>query len=595
MTNLYDCIKIDFNDLNTYRDNLSLEETNNPHPITNLLMLKSEIQVEGLKALHHALNSSTKPSIAELKEKYTEKLLKDLELLTKRKDFQDAKNRKQQPENFEFKAEFYEEIKKPATEISSELNNFLSSCANLIDDTGGKNTLTTTEAISAKMLLEFDKPNITSKNIAASLENRLNAYKQEVQEQTTKDIGGTITDINGNTVQVDPRAEILFKDKSGSTRIINAETLKNESSLTGEQKDFITTLWHQGTFGAGWFPINAYTENFQDKMQQLYPNGTPDMNRERDFLMVEVAEDNKVIVRSRSNMGIHIDRASSNESVDYAQGVLEVDITNLKGKDFIPGCASEMPKMNVYISEFNKDIRYDLPKKLKISQDIANDNIRQTLFEDKKIAYINEIIKGTPKAGIALDSLSQITDLNKKTLKNFQDQGILVGLKKIELREIQSLPADAKIEALAVKCFKKTNKNSEERNNFAKEQLDKYCDKNNVEVLDDKEIQRLKTGIISILEPIIKDEKEKATLETNIGAALRRCAKMENKEMSFGQKWRAIVVDPIKQFFKKDKLEGIIDKHPEIVKAFRQASNTPNTFLSTQSHLKSNKKESPER
>ncbi|WP_341790049.1 hypothetical protein [Rickettsia endosymbiont of Polydrusus tereticollis] len=595
MTNLYGCIKIDFNDLNTYRDNLSLEETNNLHLITNLLMLKSEIQVGGLKALHDSLNSSTKPSIAELKEKYTEKLLKDLELLTKRKDFQDVKNIKQEPENFEFKAKFYEEIKKPATEISSELNNFLSSCANLIDDTGGKNTLTTTEAISAKMLLEFNKPNITSENIAASLENRLNAYKQVVQGQTTKDIGGTITDINGNTAQVDPRAEILFKDKSGNTRIINAETIKNESSLTGEQKDFITTLWHQGTFGAGWFPINAFTKNFQGKMEQFYPNGTPDMNRERDFLMVEVAEGNKVIVRSRSNMGIHIDPTSSDESVDYAQGVLEVDITNLKGKDFIPGCASKMPKMNVYISEFNKDIRYDLPKKLKISQDVTNDNIRQTLFDDKKIAYINEIIAGTPKADVALESLSQITGLDEKTLNNFQEQGILVGLKKIELREIQSLPEDAKIESLAVKCFKNTHKNSEERKNFAKEQLDKYCDKTNVKILDDKEIKRLKTGIISILEPIIKDEKEKATLEANIGAALRKCAKMANKEMSFGQKWRSIVIDPIKQLFKKDKLEAIIDKHPEIVKAFKQPSNIRYTSLSPQSSLKSNKKERPER
>ncbi|MFY9589371.1 hypothetical protein [Rickettsia endosymbiont of Halotydeus destructor] len=552
-------IKIDLNDLNTYRDNLSLEEANNSHPVTNLLMLKSELQVEGLKTLRDSLSSSTKPSLPELKEK----LLKDLELLTKRKDFQDVKNIKRKSENFEFKTEFYEEIKKPFTERSPELNNFLTSCANLIDASGGKNTLTTTEVISAKMLLELDQPDITSENMAASLENRLNTYKQEVQEQTTKDIGGTTTDIRGNTVQVNPRAEILFKDKSGNTKIINAETLKNESSLTGEQKDFITTLWHQGTFGAGWFPINAYTENFQDKMQQLYPNGTPDMNRERDFLMIEVAEDNKVIVQSRSNMGIHIDRATSNESVDYAQGVLKVDITNLKGKDFTPGCASAMPEMNVYISEFNKNIRYDLPFELKTSTGLQHDDPRKTLMKDKKNAYTNEIINNGPKAEQALDSLSELLNI-----------------------DAELLPTEGRRQRLAVECYNKIESGKEKQKKFSKKQLEKYCDENNIVFLDDKEMKRLKAGIISILEPIVKDEKERATLENNIGAALRRCAKMENKEMSFAQKWRATIIDPIKQLFKKDKLEEIIAQHPEIVKVFTQASSTK-TSLSQQSPLKS--------
>ena len=96
--------KIELNDINNYRNKLPTDSASTS--ITNFSMLGSELRTEGLNALNTALNSGV--DIDKIREEYSPKLLKDVENLTKRADFQAVAERNDVPK---FKQEFYEELK----------------------------------------------------------------------------------------------------------------------------------------------------------------------------------------------------------------------------------------------------------------------------------------------------------------------------------------------------------------------------------------------------------------------------------------------------------------------------------------------------
>ena len=162
--------KIELNDLNNYRDNLSTEYTSSS--IADFLMLGSELRTEGLNALNDALNSGV--DIDEIKQKYSQNLLKDLESLTKRSDFQKAAKKNNVPK---FKQEFYEELKKPAGEKSKEYKDFITACSNLMPNIGDKNLLTCTELISARILISLDQKEISIADLKTNLTKDLADYK----------------------------------------------------------------------------------------------------------------------------------------------------------------------------------------------------------------------------------------------------------------------------------------------------------------------------------------------------------------------------------------------------------------------------------
>lgn len=523
--------KIELNDLINYRDNLPSDSANPNHSITNFLMLSSELRTYGLSSLNDALNSGI--SIDEIKEKYSQNLLNDLENLTKRTDFQRAAGVRNIPK---FKQEFYEELKKPANQRTEEYKNFIIACSSLMPNIDDRNALTCTELISARMLTFLEQEEITINEVKTKLIEDLTAYKEKSTKQTTKDIGAVKTVGNRQELEI-AREEVFFKDSQGNTKILNKENFSTEISLTGEQQDFIFSMWNQGTFGVGWFMDAG--EKFQ---QQLMDNGGAiDLNSNRDFLMIDTSEEGKVKIRSRLTANIIPDRENRDEKVNYAQGVLEVDISDLKGDKFTPGCSIAEPKINFYISEFSNDYKYEIPEGLKVTQSLEHDKIRKQMMEDKKQACIDEIIKNGPNSQKAQSSLSELTGLDENILADFKENKILEGLKKVTISEIQNLPQEAKIEALAVKCHNEINIDKEERTIFAKLQLLKYCDKQDIKFLDSKETERLRTGIMSILDPIIDEPKEKDNLSKNIKGVIRSCANQENISMSFKQKLKNII------------------------------------------------------
>lgn len=178
--------KIEINDLNNYHDNLPTDSNN--HSITNFLMLSSELRTYGLNSFNDALNSGI--PIDEIREKYSQNLLKDLENLTKRTDFQRAAGVRNISK---FKQEFYEELKKPTAERSEEYKNFITACSSLMPEIDNRNILTCTELISARMLTFLDQAEITINEVKTKLIDDLTAYKEKSTKQTTKDIGAVKT------------------------------------------------------------------------------------------------------------------------------------------------------------------------------------------------------------------------------------------------------------------------------------------------------------------------------------------------------------------------------------------------------------------
>jgi|GEM_PF-6617360 len=542
--------KIELIDLNNYRDNLPTDSTS--PSITNFLVLKSELKTEGLNALNNALNSGV--GIDEIRKEYSHKLLQDVESLTKRADFQIAASRNNIPK---FKQEFYQELKKPANERSEEYKNFMTSCSNLMLNIDDRNPLTCTELISVRMLNLLDQKEIQIHSLKTKLADDIKEYKTKSTKQTIKDIGVVKTVGDHQELEVG-REEIFFKDKQGNTKILNKENFAEESSLTGEQQDFIFSMWNQGTFGTGWFMDAG--EKFQDQL--MNNGGMVDLNGDKDFLMIDTSEDGKVKIRSRLAANIITDLQKQNEKTSYAQGVLEVDISNMKGDKFVPGCSTAEPKINFYISEFSNDYKYEIPEGLKTTQSLEYDNIRKQMIEDKKQACIDEIIKDGLSSAKALNSLSEITGLDTNTIKEFKENKILEGLKEITISEMQNLPQEAKIETLAVKCYKKIEQDPEKLLSFAKFELEKYCDKQDIKHLDSKETERIKNGIVSILDPTIDDPKEKKHLNKNIESVIRHCIHKENTSMSIKQTLKRII-DVI---FKSKEIKNTIDKLQGVTK-----------------------------
>lgn len=384
------CTQFDLQDLQQYANQVKINKAVTPETsseITNFLTLKSELYIAGLKTFRDALQSSD-ITMEQLKTNYSKELLRDLENLTGRQEFTKKES------VISFKSEFYAEIFKAPAERSSEITEFLTYCSKLADKERGG--LTVVETISAKTLLDLDQF-ATTTELKKSLDGYLADYKEKAREQTEKDIGSATEK---------GRDCILFKDQSSKTIIIDIKELDKIDTLTGEQKDFIKSSWHQGTYGVGNAVMSSFTGNYQKEVEKLYPEGNHDLNRgNRNFLFIDTSKKGVIEVSSRANIGIFSDLENRQKSDDYAEIVMKVDVSALKGEEYIPGCASNEPKITICVSEFHQDIRYEIPKDLKNSVSQDHDRLRQDLIQDSTKCYIDEILKNGNNSNQALDWL----------------------------------------------------------------------------------------------------------------------------------------------------------------------------------------------
>ena len=407
--------------------------------------------MDGLTAFRTALNSPSIVDSAEglknLKEQHLRGLLEDLEKLSKREELNDVRS-KDFPK---FNPDFYNEVNESEEQRSPEFKKFLTRCSELTADHH------CVERISALMLIEAVKPEASLESLKTSLDNHLQDYKQQYASQTVKDIG--------------LRELILLKDGSGQTKPITMEELANskEISLTGEQRDFIKSAWQQGSFGAGWFAANTSTyDQHKDRMTKFSQNA----------LLIDMSHTSKVQVINQVKSGW---KSASDPDIRFgprATGTLVVDITSMKGEEYIPGCVSAKPKIEVIVAKYDKDFDFIPGKLVKTSSQAYND-VTQSADTDFKKGYYEAAKSHDEKiAGLAL------VQLPKDKPERY----------KAAIERFQSKESDpVKLEQ------------------FTSKQIDKFS-KEQKAVLSSEEKDRIKAGLITILEPLCKNDQEKKAL-----------------------------------------------------------------------------------
>lgn len=522
--------QITSSDLETYADSeLGSTEKN---PLTNWMSLQSQIYVEGVQELHTALNQNPAPDIEQIREKNASKLLHDLERVTKREE---ATNKDLEYGIPEFKQEFYEELKKPPAERSEEYNNFIKICCDVF--TPSKHM---PEMVAAKALKKLDDPNLSFKDFKESVEGNIQEYKEEYASQTAKDR---------------LRTAILYKGPDGKTRHLTVEELmtSKEVNLSEEQRGFIHTSWQQGSFENGWFSDSSQYSINSANANLGFVNPT-----NRTNIFIDASTDN-IKVHNRSE-AIFIDTESM-ETMPLLEASVTVDITDLKGNQFNPGVAMAKPKISFEITEFDESLPFKVPGTLKTS--IVDKNVSEHIKQEAAIGYIymldNDVDKERAWSSIktlmgdekASEYVIKNADLSKLSLDDIEilaqnpPAKIDSDRKKILVGKISELTIGSEKASLdpakytqAVILFNKFEPDKNIRRGFAEQKLDDYLSAQTSFTLDDKEINYIKNGIVSIMSPSCSSDAERAALENNAGKIIRQCASEKGVQMSFSQKWQ---------------------------------------------------------
>lgn len=522
--------QITSSDLETYADSeLGSTEKN---PLTNWMSLQSQIYVEGVQELHTALNQNPAPDIEQIREKNASKLLHDLERVTKREE---ATNKDLEYGIPEFKQEFYEELKKPPAERSEEYNNFIKVCCDVL--TPSRHMI---EIVAAKALQKLDEPNLSFKDFKESVEGNIQEYKEAYASQTAKDL---------------ERTAILYKGPDGKTRQLTVEELmtSKELNLSEEQRGFINTSWQQGSFENGWFSYPSQYSINSTNANLGFINPT-----NRTSVFIDASTDNiKVYNRSEANF---IDTESS-EIMPFFEASVTVDITDLKGNQFNPGVASAKPKISFEITDFDESLPLKVPDTLKTSP--LDKNVSEYIKQEAAVGYTymldNNVDKERAWNSIktlmgdekASEYVIKNADISKLSLNDIeilaQNPPANIGSdrKKMLGDRISELTIGSKEASLdpakyteAVKLFNKFEPDKNIRRGFAEQKLDDYLSAQTNSTLDDKEINYIKNGIVSIMSPSCSSDAERAALENNAGKIIRQCASEKGTQMSFSQKWQ---------------------------------------------------------
>lgn len=624
--------------------------------ISNYISLKSEILTPGLKSLYDSLNALDGfSSIENLRKKYSSLLLQDLEKHSNLPEFYRGEGTP------DFKQEFYQQVSKlkdlkgGALEEVDKKDLVMGTITWFVDYCSNSKIIKSPQFISAKMLLELYKDNATLASVKESLDKALNEYKEHYQRQVKIDIGG-IEDIEERG-----RDAILLKDQSGETKLIDMGELEKLSTLTPEQIDFIKTSWHQGTFGSGWFAISCFKNDLLKKISEAYGNGE-DAHighmkfASNNFLLVDISTENEVKLYNQCNTQVRTKmEPGPNNLIDCVTGVLEVDVSNLKGKTFIPGCASSQPTINVYISAFDSKINLEFPKNVVVEsleadqkrQQLTLGSIKGCLHEieisgkhrDKAInllitlkgeaaaadlilpviitsnlsneekMHILEATTTTQGENFFTDSITTLAaeliakakfqEVIKKTIgaDKLSDQYIkfieFISVAKNSFDNSSMSQKDNPLGQIASKISERTNQqekyfveahegleqklavenyvfletDQEKQEQFANKQLAKYCQAQTVEILGKSETDRIASALISILTPICKNDQEKKALRNNADLVVRECARYGGEvRMSFGQKWHAYIIDPIKRLLGRGiEMPKCLKEHPELI------------------------------
>jgi hypothetical protein len=285
----------------------------------------------------------------------------------------------------------------------------------------------------------------------------------------------------------------------------------------------------------------------------------------QNSLLIDLSTEGKVQVINQATRTWKSDKDPNKTFGPSATATLLVDITELKGSEFVPGCASVKPKIEVVVSKYDKNIDF-IPRELVKTSSHKFDNVTERVSADFKEGQYN-------------------------TAKSDDEKLAAMGLQKFSVDD----PIRYKI---AIEKFQLKEKDPVKVEEFATKQIDKFSQQQTA-VLDHAEKDRIKAGLIAILEPLCKDDAEKKALHSNAGKLVRDCANKAGKDMSWGQAWSSFT-DKAKSFIpkllgKQTQVEKLIEKHPDIVNSLRKNMTPPSTEKQNLPKLNDKSKPSIER
>lgn len=538
----YESVKISLDDVASYHD-----KARDAHFVSDWLVLGSITQIDGLKKLQIVLNSRDKTLV----DVDQEALIKDLERVARYQSTrpitipQDSGEPLVLPPTLtnekgeelpQFQQGFYQEVRKAAQDRSNAFKTFLQEYSEM------PATKHCPESICAKMLIELSGKNANREDLQKKLGEALTEFKNKYAQQTAADIGS--------------RNLIIFKDSTGFTKAMDIQEFNSldSSILSGEQKNFIESCWQQGTFSGGWLGSNR-------AMLSGSKDGLP--TYEERPLLVDCSHENQV--KLFNQISAELTSPIAEQVKRLITGTLAVDISELKGEEFVIGCTASRPKIDIVISREDNDFRFELPRGLKCNFSSKHDNIRLYVENEYTQGYRNSFLNSK--------------DFQEKARRVLGENDPVI--LQAEIRQAIQTNVDEQGKILS----------NEDRINKIKlciaEQISKYS-QNQHGLLNDVKVDKISKDLNIILEPLCHSDIDKKLLNSNIGRLVRECASIAGDKTSWSQSWHRFK-DKIQDITanlinKKTNIQKLNEQYPEVVSAFRgniKAKSSQGTSLIT--------------
>lgn len=572
-------VTLNVSDLKSYVAN-----SPNPDPIADYLALEWQVHTPGLKGLYDDLQDSPQLQLNELENKHAKQLLSDLANLSKLPSVRGILP--------EFKDEFYNEVDKKPEERSVEYKNFINKCSELPDD------MLQPAKCSAQALLEFNKYERDLNSFKQGVFCAIDNYKNSGTAQSERDF---------------KRAEILYKGSDGVVKEITLQELQESQdlALSNEQREFLVTSWQQGNFRSGSTAIYGGHKFSSNSTGMIFDGGG------RCDILIDASNGTKVHSRYFSTFAEsqNIDE----ERVPCFDSTISVDISNMTGDKFIPGCSSA-PQILINMHKFDPAVSVlDVPEGLKVTRSYAREEI-DNVKKDFASGSLNMICSQYTKKDIsaqlsqktldtkfargwhnitetlgldnALDSIikevySQNSD--NKSLKTEPDiqssanevimEDILDIVKRARsgvvdsssLHESQSLTLQK-----AVNHFCKVEVDPILREKFAGKCLDMFFSEQQGNIYDKNVQKAVEEEVTSILLPLCNDKnkKEKATLKKNTSAMVKKLVSQYNNKKGWYGAWESFknTVSNVVGYLtgQNRKVEKLISSYPEITRSLKR-------------------------
>ncbi|KJV55946.1 ulp1 protease family, C-terminal catalytic domain protein [Orientia chuto str. Dubai] len=555
-------VTLDVSDLKPY-----ILNTPSPDPIADYMILERQIHTPGLKKLYNDLQASQQLSLSEIEQKHTRSLLEDLAEASKLPSIRATGLP-------EFEEGFYGEGNKKPEDRSAKYVDFIKKYSELQDSMG------CVAKCSAQALLQFTKSTQDFNTLKQAVQSSIDNFKNSNDAQSKLDFN---------------RAPILYKGPDNIVKEITLQELQESKDipLSGEQREFIASSWQQGTFRAGNTAIYSRKKSAT-----------------KGFGMIFDAEGRgDIFIDASDGVKVHsIYSTTFAESPDYPEvrkpffdSALSVDISNMNGDKFIPGC-SVTPKIlvNMHKSELAVDI-LDIPQEVKVTRSQALQEI-----ENVKRDFVSgalHMVCSQYKAKDVSSKLSQedldtscsrgwnsikemigedqaLSSIIKELYSQNHDDSVIVeNILDVATRAMSSeveLPpkSDPLTLKKVVEQFCKIQADPILREQLASQCLDLFFSKQQGD-LGNQDIQAsIDEEVASILSPLCSSKSETARLKKNVSAMVQKLVSQHNTGQGWSGAWKSFkqLVSSVIEYLtgKSSRLQKFMASYPKISQSLKK-------------------------